>query len=93
MRKRYVRSSDGIFDFVDEKVLSDDDVLESLNDLHERSVFAHEKNIILQSDKDNVESILQDFMNVCNDLQADPLNDHLLDAVRDMLWYMDVELK
>ena len=58
MRKRYVRSSDGIFDFVDEKVLSDDDVLESLNDL-----------------------------------QADPLNDHLLDAVRDMLWYMDVELK
>lgn len=106
MTKRFTMNEDGyIWD--NKEPISQETVLDKLNELHEeKEQLQHDATILIQSNQDyrreneqlkcgnkNLKATLNDFINICNRLQANPTDKQTLSVARDMLQNMGKELK
>ena len=79
MIKRFTNHDDTILDTDGEQLVSTDEIADKMNELHEKN--------------QNTQAVLNDFINICNRLQANPNDEQTLNVARDMLQNMNQELK
>jgi len=75
-----------VFDDEDLKPLSSNEVIDLMNKFNK-------ENEQLKCGNKNLKTILNDFINICNRLQANPTDKQILNVARDMLQNMGVELE